>query len=75
VDAAQRGKGLGRALLEKVFAAGLALGFQWFRLDVRSDNAAAIKLYRTAGFEICASYKVPQTGWELYSMRLEIKGI
>jgi ribosomal protein S18 acetylase RimI-like enzyme len=75
VAAAHRGKGLGGALLEKVFAAGLALGFHWFRLDVRSDNATALKLYRTAGFETCESFKVPQTGWELYSMRVEIKGI
>lgn len=75
VDESHRGKGLGAALLKNVFAAGLALGLHWFRLDVRSDNAVAIKLYRSAGFEISQSFKVPQTTWQLYSMRAQINGI
>jgi ribosomal protein S18 acetylase RimI-like enzyme len=59
-------------MLRQVFAAGVALGFHWFRLDVRSDNAVAIRLYRSAGFEVCQSFKVQQTEWELYSMRVEV---
>ncbi|HEV2393445.1 MAG TPA: GNAT family N-acetyltransferase [Verrucomicrobiae bacterium] len=74
VDEAHRGKGLGAALLKQVFAAGLALSFHSFRLDVRSDNTVALKLYRSAGFEISQSFKVQPKGWELFSMRVEVKG-
>jgi len=51
VDAAHRGKGLGRRLLQQYVDDGTAAKFQRFRVDVRSDNAAALALYRSAGFE------------------------
>lgn len=46
-----RGKGLGRALLDQaVEAAGRAGAISMF-LEVADDNAAAIALYRSGGFE------------------------
>jgi ribosomal protein S18 acetylase RimI-like enzyme len=45
-----RGRGCGRRLLTAYIEAGRAKGFSHFRLDVSSDNGAAIQLYRSAGF-------------------------
>lgn len=45
-----RGRGLGGALLDNLFAQASERGVERLFLEMRSDNAA-VNLYRTAGFE------------------------
>ena len=47
VDPAYRGRGTGRSLVERELQMGAAA---WF-LEVRESNAAALALYRRAGFQ------------------------
>ncbi len=49
VDPAARRRGLGRALVES--AAGALPAVETLFLEVAADNAAALALYRSAGFE------------------------
>jgi RimJ/RimL family protein N-acetyltransferase len=49
---AWRGRGLGRRLLEAALAAARAAGFSRVELTVRDDNARAVALYNSAGFEV-----------------------
>jgi ribosomal-protein-alanine N-acetyltransferase len=49
VDPAQRRKGIARALLASELARGTG---RWF-LEVRASNTAALRLYETAGFQVC----------------------
>lgn len=52
VRADARGRGLGRALLAECIArAGRTPGLEMLTLSVSSHNAAAVSLYRAAGFE------------------------
>lgn len=51
-----RGKGLASALLGHVMTAAKARGCDRLRLEVRTDNAAAIALYERAGFQRFGSY-------------------
>ncbi|BBX98075.1 ribosomal protein S18-alanine N-acetyltransferase [Mycobacterium lacus] len=70
VDAAYQGRGIGRRLLDELlaFAAGGVV-----YLEVRTDNEAAIALYRSAGFEQIGLrrryYRV--SGADAYTMRRE----
>jgi ribosomal protein S18 acetylase RimI-like enzyme len=50
VDPTQRGRGLGRFLLEAAEAAALDAGRIDMRLEVRRDNATAIALYESLGY-------------------------
>lgn len=50
VLAAHRGRGLGRALIERVIADAWGLGLKRIELDVRVDNLAAVALYASARF-------------------------
>ncbi|MBI5477670.1 MAG: GNAT family N-acetyltransferase [Deltaproteobacteria bacterium] len=50
-------RGLGRQLLEASLAAARAIGLQ-VKLEVHRDNAAAIALYRLAGFIRLGDYDV-----------------
>ncbi len=51
VDVAFRGRGVARMLLEKMLEHVRDLGFTCTVLEVRCDNAGAIRLYRETGFE------------------------
>jgi ribosomal protein S18 acetylase RimI-like enzyme len=51
VAPAARGKGVGRQLLNAVEAEARALGCGKVTLEVRSDNARAMGLYRSVGFK------------------------
>jgi ribosomal-protein-alanine N-acetyltransferase len=51
VAPAARGKGLGRLLLDALVEQAARRGATSLLLEVRSDNAAAIALYRARGFE------------------------
>jgi RimJ/RimL family protein N-acetyltransferase len=50
IAAAHRGRGIGTALLDAALSAAFARGLERIELIVRADNAAAIGLYRRAGF-------------------------
>lgn len=50
VSAAARGKGVGRALLERVIADATDAGASAVSLEVRQDNAPARHLYASLGF-------------------------
>jgi ribosomal-protein-alanine N-acetyltransferase len=49
---AARGRGLGRALLERLLAEATARGASRVFLEVRADNPVATALYVSAGFEV-----------------------
>jgi len=51
IAAGHRGCGRGRELMDAFVALGNQRGFRRFRLDVHSDNAAAMRLYRSCGFQ------------------------
>jgi len=51
-----RGKGLGRALAERIIAAGSRLGYSLMRLDTLERLVAAIRLYESLGFETTEPY-------------------
>jgi ribosomal-protein-alanine N-acetyltransferase len=50
VDAAQQRQGWGRKLLEEMLVLGRRRDMRRMVLEVRASNAAAINLYRNAGF-------------------------
>lgn len=52
VAADRRAGGLGRALVAEYVDVGRAAGFRRFRLDVSTQNQAAVTLYRSCGFAI-----------------------
>jgi N6-L-threonylcarbamoyladenine synthase len=51
VAATQRGKGLGRMLMNELIGKAKSLGSEQVLLEVRADNEAAIALYLSLGFE------------------------
>lgn len=51
VAASHRGRGLGGRLIETTLETAIARGLTRIELTVRTDNAAAIALYRRCGFE------------------------
>ena len=52
-----RGQGVGAALLEAAVGAARRHGCRALRLEVRTDNAAAISLYERLGYERIGSYR------------------
>lgn len=72
VDAAYQGRGIGRRLLDELLK--LAAGGAVY-LEVRTDNTAAIALYRSVGFENVGTrrryYRV--SGADAYTMRREAR--
>ncbi|UXI68527.1 GNAT family N-acetyltransferase [Tahibacter amnicola] len=48
--ASARGEGVGRRLLQTVESDALRRGHDRLRLEVRTDNAAAIRLYESSGY-------------------------
>lgn len=55
VTAAARGRGLGRRLLGELEARARGRGATALLLEVRADNAAALGLYRSAGFVVVST--------------------
>lgn len=51
-----RGRGVGRALLDAVITVARQRGCHVLRLEVRTDNRAAIALYEQSGFRRVGSY-------------------
>ena len=61
VIATQRGRGIGRSLLETTLARADEVGITRVELRVRTDNTAAIQLYERCGFAVegtCRRYLV-----------------
>jgi ribosomal-protein-alanine N-acetyltransferase len=48
--AAARGRGIGSALLAAVETLARERGMRWLSLEVRRDNAAAVRLYEAQGY-------------------------
>ncbi|HEX8281510.1 MAG TPA: GNAT family N-acetyltransferase [Chthoniobacterales bacterium] len=70
VDETERGRGFGHELVERALHDGRAVGFQRFRLDVDCDNARALHLYRSFGFEIIHEGRAATAGLHMYSLLL-----
>lgn len=71
----QRGKGLGRELMQRLIAKARELGSEQIMLEVRADNAVAIALYKDLGFEqidVRKRYYQP-AGVDALIMRLPIR--
>ncbi len=71
----QRGKGLGRELMQRLIAKARELGSEQIMLEVRADNAVAIALYADLGFEqidVRKRYYQP-AGVDALIMRLPIR--
>ncbi|MBM3849050.1 MAG: GNAT family N-acetyltransferase [Verrucomicrobia bacterium] len=52
VVAGWRGRGLGRALIDRALGAAAGAGFERVELEVYGSNTAAVALYRACGFEV-----------------------
>jgi ribosomal protein S18 acetylase RimI-like enzyme len=72
VDPQRRGQGLGRALVAHAVAARREEGFRRFRLDVAEDNAAAIRAYQAAGFQITTTSRHAGSGLAYCAMTLSL---
>jgi len=68
-----RRQGVGRALLQAVFAWAREQGFKRLRLWAPSGNAAALTLYRRAGFEDSGNRRPLPTKTDLQIMELECR--
>lgn len=67
-----RGKGLGKALAERVINEARAIGYEKLRLDtVESEMRAAVAMYRQLGFREIAPYRPNPIDGALY-MELEL---
>ena len=55
-----RGQGLGEKLLRAAFTAAQEKNFTAIRLDVWSENTAAIRLYEKLGFQHARTYSRPE---------------
>lgn len=75
VDPAWQGKGIGRLLLTALLDEADAIGARVF-LEVRTDNAVAIGLYRSYGFERIGLRRryYQQSGADAYTMARPSKG-
>jgi ribosomal protein S18 acetylase RimI-like enzyme len=56
VDANQRSKGYGRAILQQTVEIARASGFPRIYLEVDDDNAVARRLYESSGFQTTTTY-------------------
>jgi ribosomal protein S18 acetylase RimI-like enzyme len=74
VDPRFHGKGVGKALGERVIADARGAGYRAMRLDTSIRQAEAIGLYRRLGFrDIDAYYHIPaeMQGWLVF-MQLDL---
>jgi ribosomal protein S18 acetylase RimI-like enzyme len=66
-----RRRGYGRAIVREFVQNGTRRGVRRFTLDVSADNAAAIELYRSAGFRKECRQRLPDSGMTYVRMALE----
>lgn len=57
VDPSARGRGVGRALCERLFREAWALGYRTMRLSALYRHDEALSLYASLGFERCPSFE------------------
>jgi ribosomal protein S18 acetylase RimI-like enzyme len=67
-----RGRGLGRAMVQRAIEAQAERGVTRFRLDVSCDNAAAIRAYEAVGLREVRRARAPAAGLEYCAMTLEL---
>ncbi len=68
-----RGKGLASSLVDKAIQIASASGFSKISLEVRTDNHAAVSLYRQKGFEVTKQLsQYYKDGMEGYRMVLNV---
>jgi GNAT superfamily N-acetyltransferase len=72
VEAAARGHGLGRALLDGALAFACASGYERVMLETFSELEGAARLYRAAGFVRTETWVTPLWGRELARERYEL---
>ena len=58
VSPAARGRGVGRAIIDKASAMAMERGVKSLRLDTFDNNAPAIALYRSCGFTDHGVYEI-----------------
>lgn len=66
-----RGKRLAQMLVDRYIEEGARLGHSRYRLDVSADNEAAIRCYRSAGFEIAQRGQSKDGALKYHSMTYE----
>ena len=78
IEKAYWGRGIGRALTKGCIDCAKAAGYSQLELEVVSDNAAALSLYKSLGFTEYGrnprGFRSRMTGWqEVVLMRLELE--
>ncbi len=71
ISKSARGRGFGRALVERYIERGRESGFTRYCLDVAAGNAAAIRLYESHGFGITRRTSVEEAGLAYIMMTRE----
>jgi ribosomal protein S18 acetylase RimI-like enzyme len=66
-----RGRGHGRAIVERFLSIGVAHGLNRFVLDVSAGNVAALRLYRSMGFRVVGEASVQGGRITYLTMRLD----
>jgi len=74
VRPASRGKGIGKALAERIVEEADKIGYARMRLDTVPSMKEAIALYRSMGFRTIKPYRPNPIEGTMY-MELEIKGV
>jgi ribosomal protein S18 acetylase RimI-like enzyme len=72
VDAAARGRGLGRELLDRALAFARASGYERLVLETFSELEGAARLYRSVGFVLVETWVTTLWGRELARERYEL---
>jgi GNAT superfamily N-acetyltransferase len=72
VDAAARGRGLGRELLDRALAFARASGYERLVLETFSELEGAAHLYRSVGFVLVETWVTTLWGRELARERYEL---
>jgi ribosomal protein S18 acetylase RimI-like enzyme len=72
VDPSRRGHGIGRALVRHAVEMAGDLDMRGCRLDVSSDNAAAIRAYEAAGLVVISTSRSVLAGLSYSAMRADV---
>jgi ribosomal protein S18 acetylase RimI-like enzyme len=67
-DAAHRGRGLGRGLVNALNAAFRAQGVQSYKVTVLQSNQGANSFYRALGFQPTLEFELYKKKWNLYTI-------